>query len=78
MSTSKTIINENPRHRPELDNPHYHAYMIRMWEEEGHDEHKIRLTTQDTRTGERKGFTDWNDLVRYLKAAIELSEPITQ
>lgn len=75
---SKSIINENPRHRPELANPNYHAYMIRLWEEEGHSDNKLRLTAQDTRTGERKGFTDWAELVRYLQAAIESRKPITQ
>jgi hypothetical protein len=75
---SKMIINENPRHRPELSNPNYRAYMIRMWEEEGHSSHKIRLTAQDTRTGERKGFTNWEDLVRYLQAAINEKEQLQQ
>jgi hypothetical protein len=75
---SKVIINENPRHRPELANPNYHAYMVRMWAEEGHKSHKIRLTIQDTRTGERKGFTDWDGLLHYLQSAIEVREPIPQ
>jgi hypothetical protein len=70
MSISKAIINENPRHRPELASPSYHAYMIRVWEEEGHADNKMRLTAQDTRTGERKGFTDWQALVNYLQTAI--------
>ena len=74
----KMIINENPRYRPELNSPTYHAYMIRMWEEEGHDSHKIRLTAQDTRTGERKGFTTWEDLVVYLQKAINPNEQETQ
>lgn len=67
----KMIINENPRHRPELSNPKYHAFMIRMWEEKDHDSHKIRVMVQDTRTGERKGFTDWEALTHYLQAAID-------
>lgn len=71
---SKMIINENPRQRPELTNPNYHAYMIRMWEETGDSRHKIRLTVQDTRTGERKGFTDWQALVHHLQAAIDTKE----
>ena len=75
---SKVIINENPRSRPELDNPNYHAYMVRMWEEADHESHKIRLTVQDTRTGERKGFTDWEALVRYLQTAIKHEAPIQQ
>lgn len=75
---SKMIINENPRQRPELSNPNYHAYMVRMWPEESHNSHKIRLTVQDTRTGERKGFTDWEGLLHYLQAAVEGNDQIQQ
>ena len=67
----KMIINENPRHRPELSNPKYHAFTLRMWEEKNHDSQKIRVMVQDTRTGERKGFTDWETLTQYLQAAID-------
>lgn len=72
------IINKNPRYRPELSNPNYHAYMIRMWEEGKHDSHEIRLTAQNTRTGERKGFTDWEALMHFLQTAIEGQEQIQQ
>jgi hypothetical protein len=41
-----------------------------MWLEESHSSHKIRVTAQNTLTGERKGFTDWEALTKYLQTAI--------
>lgn len=43
----------------------YDVYMLRIWKEEQSNQPK-RLTVENTRTGSRVGFTDWNNLVAFL------------
>lgn len=43
----------------------YDVYMLRIWNEDHSDKPK-RLTIENTKTGSRVGFTDWDKLVAFL------------
>lgn len=42
----------------------YHAYLLRLWREEGGD---WRVSLQSTRTGERYGFADLQMAVQFVE-----------
>ena len=44
----------------------YDVYMLRIWKEDQSDKPK-RLTIENTKTGSRVGFTDWDKLVAFLE-----------
>lgn len=44
----------------------YSVYMLRIWNE-GQASQPKRLTVENTRTGSRVGFTDWEGLVSFLE-----------
>ena len=58
------IINYKQPTRRELN---YFVYMIRVWSDSEQDANAIRLTAENTRTGQRTGFTSWEELVQYLQ-----------
>ena len=43
----------------------YDVFMLRIWKE-GRSEKSRRLTVENTRTGSRVGFTEWDALVLFL------------
>jgi hypothetical protein len=44
----------------------YDVFMLRIWKEEQTNQ-PTRLTVENTRTGSRVGFTDWETLVAFLE-----------
>lgn len=58
------IINYN---QPSRRDPNYFVYMIRVWSDSEQGTDNIRLTAEDTRTGQRSGFTTWEELVGHLQ-----------
>ena len=56
----------------------YDVYMLRIWKEGQSDQPK-RLTVENTRTGSRVGFTDWNNLVAFLdKKTDQMNEAVKE
>ncbi len=53
--------------QPTRREPNYFVYMIRVWSDSEQDTDAIRLTAENTRTGQRTGFTSWEELVQYLQ-----------
>jgi hypothetical protein len=51
----------------------YHAYLIRLWQEDAHS--PWRATLEDPHTGERKGFADLDSLITYLKTQTDPTTP---
>jgi hypothetical protein len=47
----------------------YHAYLLRLWRE--NDNAPWRVTLQDSRTGEKIGFTDLKKFSDYLEDKTE-------
>jgi len=43
----------------------YEVYMLRIWKE-GQSNQSKRLTLENTKTGSRVGFTEWDKLVAFL------------
>jgi len=63
------IIPEHP--------PRYHAYLLRCWEERGHDPLRPplwRFSLEEPHTGERHGFADLAQLVAFLQSFVEWDE----
>ncbi len=50
----------------------YHAYLLRLWREEGGD---WRVSLQSTRTGERYGFADLQTAVHFVEQQLRQGEP---
>lgn len=50
----------------------YHAYLLRLWREEGE---YWRVSLQSTRTGERFGFTDLQAAVQFIEQNLRQGEP---
>ncbi|MCP4423749.1 MAG: hypothetical protein GY803_04580 [Chloroflexi bacterium] len=61
------IIAYDQRQRRGQSTPNYYVYMVRVWSEATPDENGLRLTAEDTRTGHRAGFTDWEEFVQHLQ-----------
>ncbi len=64
--------------------PNYQVYMLRVWRENSSSSKSLRLTVEDTRSGNRVGFTDWDEFATYLHGTIdgeqvtsEAGEPLT-
>ncbi|MCB8923878.1 MAG: hypothetical protein H6662_20050 [Ardenticatenaceae bacterium] len=49
----------------------YHAYLLRLWREEGGD---WRVSLQSTRTGERFGFADLQTAVQFIAQTLRQGE----
>lgn len=49
----------------------YRVYMLRVWRENSSSSGSLRLTVEDTRTGSRVGFTDWDEFATYLHDEID-------
>jgi hypothetical protein len=57
--------------------PRYHAYLLRCWEERGHDPPRPpiwRFSLEAPHTGERHGFADLAQLVAFLQGFMESSQ----
>ena len=76
MLAQTKIINHNQHHRRELPTPNYHVYMVRMWTDVPSKQGEVRLSAEDTRTGQRTGFTSWDKLVQHLQR--QIAEPINK
>lgn len=44
----------------------YRTYVLRIWNENQNSDSR-RLTLENTRTGSRVGFTEWETLIAYLE-----------
>lgn len=54
--------------------PPYQAYLLRLWCEESRDDASAvawRFSLEDTQTGARRGFADFEALVIFLSGLIE-------
>ena len=50
--------------------PHYHAYLLRFWQERGRDLARMvvwRFSLEDPHTGERRGFANMKELLAFLE-----------
>lgn len=74
---SNKIINHNHRQRRD-ESPNYHVFMLRYWVEPEDTTNSYRLTAEDIRTGQRQGFTRWEDLVSHLQKQIVPSPELVQ
>lgn len=78
MYVTQTMINPLPYQRSEKNqgNPsNYRVYMLRVWRENSSSSGSLRLTVEDTRTGNRVGFTDWDEFAMYLHGEIDEDTP---
>lgn len=57
---------------PKAD-PCYRAYMLRLWQVAEGQGDVWRASLEDTRTGQRQGFGDLEELMRYLRALLDLA-----
>jgi hypothetical protein len=65
---------------PNQQPPHYHAYMLRMWEERSQDYGEgahWRFQMEDPHTGRRHGFNDLSALLAYLQGVVAYHEDPT-
>jgi hypothetical protein len=61
MPYPKNMIDE--RHTA----PHYQIYVLRIWQE---DSTTWRAMLQETQSGERRGFTDMEALLKHIRQAL--------
>lgn len=52
--------------------PCYRAYMLRLWRVEEAQGDLWHASLEDPRTGQRQGFGDLEELMRYLRALLDL------
>lgn len=74
MFLTQEIINPIPYSSPYKSprrSTNYRVYMLRVWRENSASTGSLRLTLEDTRTGDRVGFTNWEKLATYLEGKIE-------
>lgn len=81
LVTSKeysTIINYIPngrRGRMGKTTSRYQAYMLRIWQEQQPGSPAtIRFSLEDTQTGRRVGFADWERFIAYLRETSEAGD----
>ena len=53
--------------------PCYRAYMLRLWQVEEGRCVLWHASLEDVRTGQRQGFGDLEELMRYLRALLDLA-----
>lgn len=49
----------------------YRSYLLRLWRRSPSSPANWLVSLEDTKTGERTGFTDLNALLQYLQSEIE-------
>ncbi len=49
----------------------YQIFVLRMWDEIGNETRKVRLSVENTHTGQRKGFTDWEQMTQFLRQQMQ-------
>ena len=49
----------------------YHAYLLRLWRAQQDQQVVWRASLDDPRTGERRGFASFDQLVDYLQETLE-------
>lgn len=57
--------------------PRYHAYLLRLWQERPASSERPavwRLSLEDTRTRQRRGFGSLEELMAFLQAQLEAGE----
>ncbi len=52
----------------------YQSYLLRLWQVSEGGSPAIRISLENTQTRERRGFTDLEALLAFLRACIETSE----
>jgi hypothetical protein len=70
-----SIINDKQPLRREQPMSQYHVFLVRLWPNSSQDPQSIRISAENTRTGQRFGFTNWEDLSQYLQKHINDSSP---
>ncbi len=66
-----TIINYKHPTRREQPTSNYHVFLVRMWSNPTQDSQSVRISAENTRTGQRTGFTNWDDLSQYLQENLD-------
>ena len=51
----------------------YVAYLLRLWQVSSEGETVWRASLENARTGQRRGFTDLDDLCRFLRQQTDTS-----
>ncbi len=54
--------------------PYYHSYLLRFWEERGHQPSVWRFSLEDPQTDQRYGFASLDALVHWLKAELNKAQ----
>lgn len=54
--------------------PHYHSYLLRFWEERGHQPSVWRFSLEDPQTDERFGFASLEALTHWLEAELNKAQ----
>lgn len=65
---------ERPEKQPIYHVPAYRAYLLRLWCEQGRSDVSAvvwRFSLEDTQTGARRGFADFEALVIFLSGLVE-------
>ncbi len=52
----------------------YQSYLLRLWQVSERGRPAVRISLENTQTRERRGFTDLEALLAFLRACIETSE----
>jgi hypothetical protein len=58
----------NPDQAGEPDETRYAAFLLRVWHNEASD--AWRLLIEEVGVEARQGFTDWDELTRYLRSHV--------
>ena len=45
----------------------YQIFVLRMWGEGNNGTRTVRLSVENTDTGQRSGFTDWEKMMQFLR-----------
>jgi hypothetical protein len=57
--------------------PRYRSYVLTFWEERSRDPEMLvvwRFSLQDPRTGQRRGFASFEELMNFLRSELEGSK----
>jgi hypothetical protein len=57
------------------ESPRYQSYLIRLWQVSEGGRPALRISLENTHSRERRGFTDLDDLLSFLRNALQTSKP---
>ncbi len=53
---------------------HYRSFLLRLWQVSEGGRPAIRISLENTQTRERRGFTDLEALLAFLRESMEIAE----